>query len=153
MPGHITKLTIRIPKSQDHPFWKRSSRDLSDWEFDNEELSFQVERWGLSKTESLHYAMQRARDIVACIRKTLSEQIQLDSLLGVPLISPLIIPQYPMLRLGHELKDFWKRYPPSSSRLSNTLYALLETKINSDSRIQVQLLLRYYQVYSQLYLY
>jgi hypothetical protein len=154
LPGFLTKLTVRIPKSRDHPFWKQPFPGLSESEIDIAELSFQVERWGISAKVSLHYAVQRARDIIACIRMAVSGKIEVVNLVGVQLHSPFTIPQNPVLRLGHELTDLWKRYPqsPSGSEDLNSLNALLQTKIDSNSHIQIHLLLQYYQVCSQLYL-
>jgi hypothetical protein len=156
--GFITKLTVNIPKSQYHQFWKRLPQDFSAWEIESEmaELSFQVERWGLSKEDSYHHAVQRAKNIIACLRMAVSKQMQVIDFLGVELISPLTIPQCPALSLGHQLNDLWKArpYPESSSITSwseentDTLTTLLETKINSDSLIEIRLLLQYYQVYS-----
>jgi hypothetical protein len=153
--GFITKLTIHIPKSQDHPFWKQSPT-ASELQFTTSyaTLSFQVERWGLSEKESYHHAVQRAKDIIACIRVGISDQRQLDCLLGVQCISPLAIPECPVLTLGYELNDLWIRNSQSSQSWSekgrNILNALLRTKVDSVPRLQI--LLQYYQVNLQLYI-
>jgi hypothetical protein len=150
--GFVTKLTVHIPESQDHPFWKRSPRDLSDWDFDIPQLLFQVERWGLSERESFYHAVQRARHIIACIRMAVSGQLQIFRLLGVQLVSPLTIPQCSVLILGHELSAVWKLFHYSLTPWTiNMLIALLQTKIDSVSHIQSRLLLQYYQVYPKYY--
>jgi hypothetical protein len=156
LTGAITKLTIRIPRSQDHPFWKRPPRDLSEWDFDKDELSFHVERWGFSNKESFYNAMQRARDIIACIRMHISGRIEVVRLLQTRPISPLIIPQCPVLSLGHEVTALWGPYSsitPWTEKTTNTFLAQLQKKIDSVSYIQSRLLLQYYQVLSTSLLY
>lgn len=156
--GVTTILTVHIPKRWDDPFWyhtfTESEEKLFGWNISEDALSFQVTQWGPLEEYSKFYATQRAKDIIRHIRAAVSRPNY------VPLRTPRAMMQEsnshafscPVLRLGIDLNDTWRRADSAFSTICSEEFMkyaieIIQKWIDSEAYTHLSPVLRFYQVY------
>ena len=112
-PSHyLTNLTVKVPKSKSHPFWRECGS--FEWKSDQSAIEFQVARVGPTVVAADYHATQRAKNIIRCVRNHLTGVVFSSPPLPIRLVN--FNPQGSRACfLGTELHNMW--------RLANSAFA------------------------------
>jgi hypothetical protein len=73
-PGFETILTVSVPQRSEHPYWRPEDLTNFSWkpEPGENEIKFEVKRWGPTMEHSRYYATLLVEDVIRRVRETLN---------------------------------------------------------------------------------